>query len=46
MERSRYRFRRTRGVQHYRFRLRLPREAGYPFEPGTSRSLTVRVRGR
>ena len=41
-----YRFRRTRGIQHYRFRLRLPREAAYPFEPGASRSLTVRVRGR
>ena len=41
-----YRFRRTRGVQHYRFRARLPREADYPFEPGGSRSLTVRVRGR
>jgi hypothetical protein len=41
-----YQFRRTRGVQRYRFRLRLPREAGYPFEPGSSRSLTVRVRGR
>jgi hypothetical protein len=42
----RYRFKRTRGVQHYRFRAALPREAGYPFELGRSRSLTVRVRGR
>jgi hypothetical protein len=41
-----YRFKRTRGVQHFRFRASLPREAGYPFEAGTSRSLTVRVRGR
>ena len=40
-----YRFRRTRGTQTYRFRLRLPRETGYPFEPGTSRSVTVGVRG-
>jgi hypothetical protein len=42
---SRYRFRRTRGVVWYRFRVQLPREAGYPFEIGTSRALMVRVRG-
>jgi hypothetical protein len=41
-----YRFKRTRGVQHYRFRARLPHEASYPFTAGGSRSLTVRVRGR
>ena len=41
----RYRFKRTRGVQRFRFRARLPREAGYPFAAGASRSLTVRVRG-
>jgi hypothetical protein len=41
-----YRFKRTRGVQRFRFRARLPREAGYPFETGASRPLTVRVRGR
>ena len=41
-----YRFRRTRGVQHYRFRARLPHEASYPFVAGGSRSLTVRVRGQ
>jgi hypothetical protein len=41
----RYRFRRTRGVQRYRFRLALPREDGYAFGHGASRSLTVRVRG-
>jgi hypothetical protein len=41
-----YRFTRTRGVQHYRFRLELPPEAGYPFVDGTSRSVSVRVRGR
>jgi hypothetical protein len=40
------RFKRTRGVQHYRFRARLPHEASYPFTAGGSRSLTVRVRGR
>jgi 5-hydroxyisourate hydrolase-like protein (transthyretin family) len=42
----RYRFKRTRGVQRYRFRASLPREASYPFEPGRSQPLTVRVRGR
>jgi hypothetical protein len=41
-----YRFKRTRGVQHYRFRVELPPEAGYPFVDGTSRSVSVRVRGR
>jgi hypothetical protein len=41
-----YRFRRTVGVQRYRFRLRLPPEAAYPFTAGTSRSIVVRVRGR
>jgi hypothetical protein len=43
---SRYRFRRTRGVLRYRFRVRLPKEAGYPFEAGVSRPLVVEVRGR
>jgi hypothetical protein len=42
---SRYRFQRTRGVQHYRFRIRLPKEAGYPFETSVSRTLTVQVSG-
>ena len=42
---SRYRFRRTRGVQRYRFRIRLPKEGGYPFETGVSRRLVVEVRG-
>jgi hypothetical protein len=41
-----YRFARTRGVQWYRFRVQLPREAGYPFGAGASKSLRVRVRGR
>jgi hypothetical protein len=40
-----YKFKRTRGVQRYRFRLGLPPEAGYPFVAGKSRSLVVRVRG-
>jgi hypothetical protein len=41
-----YRFARTRGTQSYRFRVELPREAGYPFGAGASRSVRVRVRGR
>jgi YD repeat-containing protein len=41
-----YRFKRTRGVQRYRFRVELPREAGYAFAVGASRSASVRVRGR
>jgi hypothetical protein len=42
----RYRFKRTRGVQRFRFHAALPREANYPFAAGRSRSLTVQVRGR
>jgi hypothetical protein len=42
----RYRFKRTRGVQHFRFRARLPREGSYPFAGGGSRVVVVRVRGR
>ena len=41
-----YRFARTRGVRWYRFRVKLPPEAGYPFGAGASKSLRVRVRGR
>ena len=41
-----YRFKRTRGVQVYRFRARLPHETSYPFVTGGSRSLKVRVRGQ
>jgi hypothetical protein len=41
-----YRFRRTSGLQRYRFRARLPREAGYPFATGTTKTITVTVRGR
>jgi hypothetical protein len=43
---ARYHFTRTFGVQHYRFRARLPEEAGYPFVEGGSRAVTVEVRGR
>jgi hypothetical protein len=41
-----YRFRRTCGLTRYRFRARLPAEAGYPFETGLTRPIEVRVRGR
>jgi hypothetical protein len=43
--RLRYRFRRSCGTLRYRFRARLPAEAGYPFEPGHTRPLGVQVRG-
>jgi hypothetical protein len=41
----RYHFRRTCGVLRYRFRARLPAEAGYAFQTGYTRPLTVTVRG-
>ena len=41
-----YRFLRTKGLQSYRFRARLPREAGYPYATGATRTITVTVRGR
>jgi hypothetical protein len=41
----RYRFRRTCGLLRYRFRARLPAEAGYAFQTGHTRPLEVRVRG-
>jgi hypothetical protein len=40
-----YKFRRTTGVQHYRFRAKLPAEGAYPFTAGVSRVVTVRVQG-
>ena len=40
-----YQFKRTRGVQHFRFRARLSAETGYPFVAGRSHPLEVRVRG-
>jgi hypothetical protein len=40
-----YRFTATRGITRYRFRVRLPKEAGYPYEAGTSRSVKVKVVG-
>jgi hypothetical protein len=44
--RMRYRFRRSCGVLRYRFRARLPAEAGYPFERASTNAVGVRVRGR
>ncbi len=41
----RYQFKRTRGVQRFRFRARLPHEANYPFAAGKSGTVTVHVRG-
>jgi hypothetical protein len=41
----RYRFTSTRGTVRYRFRARIPREAGFPFDAGTSSSRYVLVRG-
>lgn len=40
-----YHFRRTCGRLRYRFRAKLPAEAGYAFEGGHTRGVTVRVRG-
>lgn len=41
-----YGFARTRVDQRFRFRVKLPPEAGYPYERGGSRSIQVLVRGR
>jgi hypothetical protein len=41
-----YPFRRTCGMQQFRFRAHLPGEAVYPLEPGDSHVLEVRVKGR
>jgi hypothetical protein len=41
-----YPFKRTCGVQHFRFRVHLEGEAGYPLEPGDGPELAVRVKGR
>lgn len=40
-----YRFDGTKGRVTFRFRARVPREAGYPFVTGDSRIVKVRVRG-
>jgi 5-hydroxyisourate hydrolase-like protein (transthyretin family) len=44
--RVRYRFRRSCGLVRFRFRARLPAEAGYTFESGRTRAVRVHVRGR
>jgi hypothetical protein len=41
-----YPFKRTCGKQHFRFRARIPGEAGYPLEPGHSPVLAVTVKGQ
>jgi hypothetical protein len=41
-----YPFKRTCGIEEYRFRARLPGEAGYPLEPGNSPVVTVTVSGK
>ena len=41
----RYRFAATRGRVRYRFRARVPKEASYPYESGTSPRTQVVVRG-
>ena len=40
-----YRFDGTRGVRTYRFRVRVPKENGYPYATGRSRRVAVTVRG-
>ena len=40
-----YRFDGTRGTRTYRFRVRVPKENGYPFSTGRSRQVAVTVRG-
>jgi hypothetical protein len=40
-----YRFRYSEGVQVYSFRAHVPAQRGYPFAPGSSRPVRVRVRG-
>ena len=41
-----YRFSATRGHVRYRFRARIPRELGYPYETGMSRIVKVSVDGQ
>ncbi len=42
---QRYRFTATRGTVRYRFRARVPREAGFPYDAGSSRTVAVSVQG-
>ena len=43
--RIRYKFARTCGLNTYRFRVRIPHEAGYPYATGASPTTTAQVRG-
>jgi hypothetical protein len=40
-----YHFTRTIGVQHYRLRVRIPEQTGFPYAPSASRTIRVRVAG-
>lgn len=42
---GRYRFSFTSGVQHYRFRLTVPRQSGYPYAAGVSGVIHMTVTG-
>jgi hypothetical protein len=42
----RYRFQATRGTVLYRFRLRVRATSDYPYDPGYSKEVKVRVSGR
>ncbi|HEY0391453.1 MAG TPA: hypothetical protein VGC63_07080 [Solirubrobacterales bacterium] len=44
--RIRYRFQRTCGLEHFRFRPRLPGEAGFPLGAGTGPALALTVKGQ
>jgi hypothetical protein len=43
---ARYKLRSTRRARHYRFRARVPGQAGYPYEPGHSRTVRVKLKRR
>jgi hypothetical protein len=43
---KRYTFSHTTCLDRWKIRARVPREAGYPFEDGASRSVRITVRGR
>jgi hypothetical protein len=43
---GKYRFTQTRGKARYRFRAIIAKQNGYPYAPGVSSELSVRVRGK
>jgi hypothetical protein len=43
---ARYKLRSTRRARRYRFRARVPGQAGYPYEPGHSRTVRVKLKRR